>query len=62
MLLERKKEVKEKDLQDPLPSIQNFIKEELVHQEEVVKDMTGPEERDWEELNSIFLELITFGV
>ncbi|MBR4162101.1 MAG: nucleotidyltransferase domain-containing protein [Solobacterium sp.] len=62
MLLEKKKEVKEKDLQDPLPSIQNFITEELVHQEEAVKVMTCPKERDWEELNSIFLELITFGV
>ena len=62
MLLEKKKEAKEKDQQDPLVSIQNFIQKELVHQEQLVKEMNEMPEKDWNELNRIFLELITFGV
>ena len=61
-LLEKKKNAKEKDLQERIPSIHSFIEKEVQRQQEACVSVKGREKTGFEKLNCIFLEMLSFEV
>lgn len=57
-LLELKKQSGEKDRNDQIPVIRDFIRDELQRQKALVEGMTDDRKKDWKALNTVFCEIL----
>lgn len=57
-LLELKKQSGEKEKNDQIPVIREFIRDELQIQKALVESMTDDRKKDWEALNAVFCEIL----
>lgn len=62
MLLEKKKQTEEQELNPQIPLIYEFISTELERQKQIADQMQVNQETDWAELNQLFLDVLRKGV